>query len=87
MPIKNSLQNIYNGFATSYEQNRGFFDISEILDSFYLSLALEKGELLDLGCGAGESVARYFIDRHWAVTGVDLSEQKLELASSYVPEV
>ena len=87
MPIKKSLENIYNGFAKSYEQNRGFFDISEILDSFYLSLALEKGELLDLGCGAGEPVARYFIDHLWTVTGVDFSEQMLELASTYVPEM
>lgn len=85
--MKNSLQEIYNGFAKSYEKNRGFFDISEILDSFYLQLALDKGSLLDLGCGAGEPVARYFVDRYWAVTGVDFSEQMLELASQYVPEM
>ena len=85
--MKNSLQDIYNGFAKSYEENRGFFDISEILDSFYSQLTFEEGNLLDLGCGAGEPVARYFIDRNWAVMGVDFSEQMLELASKYVPEM
>lgn len=85
--MKSSLQEIYNGFAKTYEENRGFFDISEILNSFYSQLAMENGHLLDLGCGAGEPVARYFVDRSWTVTGVDFSEQMLELATTYVPEM
>ena len=86
-PMKHNLQEIYNGFAKTYEENRGFFDISEILNSFYSQLATEKGKLLDLGCGAGEPVARFFVDRSWTVTGVDFSEQMLELATNYVPEM
>ena len=85
--MKNTLQEIYDGFAKTYEENRGLFDISEILDSFYSQLAPEKGSLLDLGCGAGEPVARFFVDRSWTVTGVDFSERMLELASKYVPEM
>jgi cyclopropane fatty-acyl-phospholipid synthase-like methyltransferase len=85
--MKRSLHEIYNGFAKTYEANRGFFDISEILDAFYSRLALEQGHLLDLGCGAGEPVARFFVDRRWSVTGVDFSERMLELATHYVPEM
>ena len=85
--MKNTLQEIYNGFAKDYEENRGFFDISEILASFYSQLDVEKGRLLDLGCGAGEPVARFFVDRNWKVTGVDFSERMLELAADYVPEM
>ena len=81
------LHEIYDGFAKTYEENRGFFDISEILDSFFSQLALAQGDLLDLGCGAGEPVARFFIDRNWSVTGVDFSERMLELATDYVPEM
>lgn len=83
--MNNPLQEIYNDFAKSYEENRGFFDISEILNLFYSQLAQDKGRLLDLGCGAGEPVARYFVDRGWSVTGVDFSERMLELATDYVP--
>ena len=83
--MNNPLQEIYNGFAKTYEENRGFFDISEILNLFYSQLAQHKGNLLDLGCGAGEPVARYFVDRGWSVTGVDFSERMLELATDYVP--
>ena len=81
------LHEIYDGFAKTYEENRGFFDISEILDSFFSQLALAQGDLLDLGCGAGEPVARFFVDRSWSVTGVDFSERMLELATDYVPEM
>lgn len=85
--MKPTLQEIYNGFAKSYEKNRGFFDISEILNAFYSQLAQNNGSLLDLGCGAGEPVARFFVDRGWSVTGVDFSERMLGLASDYVPEM
>ncbi len=82
-----TLQEIYNTFAATYEHNRGLFDMSEVLDDFYSRLASQTGALLDLGCGAGEPVARYFSDRHWSITGVDFSEQMLALAAKYVPQM
>ncbi len=85
--MKISLQEIYDKFAQTYEENRGLFDMSEVLDSFYGRLEIEKGRLLDLGCGAGEPFARYFVDRGWQVTGVDFSRQMLALAAKYVPEM
>jgi len=85
--MSNSLRETYNDFADTYDANRGAFDISEILDLFYSSLALNHGTLLDLGCGAGEPVAGYFIDNNWHVTGVDFSERMIELASKYAPKM
>lgn len=85
--MKSSLQEIYDKFAATYEENRGLFDMSEIFNSFYGCLDVKKGELLDLGCGAGEPFARFFVDRGWRVTGVDFSEQMLALAAKYVPEM
>jgi len=82
-----SLQEIYDKFAQTYEMNRGLFDMSDVLNSFYSRLILKKGRLLDLGCGAGEPFARYFIDHNWTVTGVDFSRQMLALAAKYVPEM
>jgi cyclopropane fatty-acyl-phospholipid synthase-like methyltransferase len=82
-----SLQEIYNRFAATYDQSRGLFDMSEILNSFYGRLHVKKGRLLDMGCGAGEPFARFFIDQGWTVTGVDFSEQMLALAAKYVPEM
>ena len=85
--MKNDLQSIYDEFAKTYEENRGLFDMSAVLDDFYSGLEQKKGKLLDLGCGAGEPVARYFVDRNWSVTGVDFSEKMIELVSKYVPEM
>jgi len=86
-PMKSTLREIYDGFAKTYEENRGLFDMSEVLDCFYSQLEPDNGRLLDLGCGSGEPVARYFADRSWTVVGVDFSERMLELASKYVPEM
>jgi SAM-dependent methyltransferase len=82
-----NLREIYDGFSETYEQNRGLFDMADVLNPFYKSLGIKNGNLLDLGCGAGEPFGRYFIDRGWKVTGVDFSKQMLKLATKYVPEM
>jgi cyclopropane fatty-acyl-phospholipid synthase-like methyltransferase len=85
--VSATLQEIYDGFADTYEESRSRFGMTEVLDSFFARLPVERGELLDLGCGAGEPFARFFIDRGWTVTGVDFSERMLALASVYAPEM
>jgi len=82
-----TLQEIYDGFAKTYEENRGLFDMTEVFNSFYECLDVEKGRLLDLGCGAGDPWARWFIDRGWTIIGVDFSKEMLELASKSVPKM
>lgn len=85
--MKTSLQEIYDKFADTYDQSRGLFDMSEVLNSFYGRLNVKQGRLLDVGCGAGEPFARFFIDQGWAVTGIDFSAKMLALAAKYVPEM
>jgi cyclopropane fatty-acyl-phospholipid synthase-like methyltransferase len=79
------MQKIYDEFATTYDEHRGLFDMSEILEIYWRSLNRRKGTLLDLGCGAGEPFAKWFVGRGWQVKGVDFSEKMLALASRYVP--
>jgi ubiquinone/menaquinone biosynthesis C-methylase UbiE len=81
------LEQIYDEFAETYEANRGRFDMTEVCRSFFTRLPEKKGRLLDLGCGAGEPFARWFIDQGWSVTGVDFSARMLALAAKYVPEM
>jgi len=85
--VGNTLQEIYDGFADTYEENRDLFDMTEVFDSFYNRLAVETGRVLDMGCGAGEPFSRFFVDRGWSVLGVDFSRRMLELASRYVPQM
>jgi cyclopropane fatty-acyl-phospholipid synthase-like methyltransferase len=85
--LGSTIREIYDEFAEAYAKNRGLFDMAEVFDSFYARLEVKKGRLLDLGCGAGEPFAGFFVDRGWTVIGVDFSERMLELASKYVPEM
>jgi len=79
------LQKEYDELAESYEQNRGLFDMTPILTTFWKRLSYPSGHLLDLGCGAGEPVAKWFLERCWQVTGIDCSSKMLELARKYTP--
>jgi 2-polyprenyl-3-methyl-5-hydroxy-6-metoxy-1,4-benzoquinol methylase len=38
------------------------------------------GEILDLGCGGGEPIDRYLIDRGYRLTGVDIASSMITLA-------
>ncbi len=81
------LDEIYDEFAKTYDDNRGLFDLSDLFAGFYQRLHPSPGQLLDLGCGTGEAFSKYFIDKGWQVTGVDFSKQMLALANHYVPEM
>lgn len=54
------------------------------LDAFLAEIPA-SGTILDLGCGAGEPMAGYMIDRGFAVTGVDASAPLLALAQARYP--
>jgi SAM-dependent methyltransferase len=44
------------------------------------------GKVVDLGCGGGVPIARYFASRGYDVTGYDLSEKMIGIAQREVPE-
>lgn len=85
--MRKSIAQIYDAFADTYEQNRGLFDMSAVFEGFFQRFTGTVGNLLDLGCGAGEPFAAAFIRRGWTVTGVDCSARMLELAARHVPEM
>jgi len=82
-----TLQESYDGFADTYDANRGRFDMGPVFEDFWQRLGRNRGDALDLGCGAGEPFAKNFIERGWGVTGVDFSARMLQLAERYVPEM
>ena len=43
-------------------------------------------KVLDLGCGTGEPVAKYVVERGFRITGVDESAEMLKFARQIVPE-
>ncbi|HPE72446.1 MAG TPA: class I SAM-dependent methyltransferase [Candidatus Competibacter sp.] len=77
---------LYDDLAETYAAGRHLFDTTPILEEFARHLPMEA-RILDVGSGAGEPVARYFVDRGDVVTGIDVSERMLALARRQVPEV
>jgi len=51
------------------------------------SLVPPPGTVLDVGCGSGEPIARYFIERGYGVTGVDVVEEMLEMCRRRFPHM
>lgn len=79
------LAQLYDDLAETYAAGRHLFDTTPILEEF--ARPLPRGaRVLDVGSGAGDPVARYFVDRGDAVTGIDVSERMLALARRRVPE-
>lgn len=77
-----------------YEKIADWFDHVRMrdleLERSYLDIVAvqtkPKGKILDLGCGMGEPVAKYFIDKGFQVIGVDGSSKMIEKAKIYVPQ-
>ena len=76
---------LYDDLAETYAAGRYLFDTMPILREF-AGLLPPGARVLDAGCGTGEPVARYFVNRGDAVTGIDVSERMLALARRQVPE-
>ena len=75
----------YDELAETYAAGRHRFDTTPILREFAGPLP-PGARILDAGCGAGEPVARYFVERGDTVTSIDVSERMLALARRQVPE-
>jgi 2-polyprenyl-3-methyl-5-hydroxy-6-metoxy-1,4-benzoquinol methylase len=76
----------------SYDEIVHWFDDARtktLMESEYLNLIVnsipESGSILDLGCGTGEPIARFFIEKGFKVTGVDGSKKMIELCKKRFP--
>lgn len=83
------MRNSYDYIAERWHSNfRGQAYVDRVLG--YVDRVLEGlppgAKVLDLGCGTGNPVAKYVVQRGYRVTGVDQSEKMLEIAKKVVPE-
>lgn len=83
------MQNSYDYIAEQWHANfRGQIYVDRVLS--YVDKILEglpaRAKVLDLGCGTGNPIAKYIVQRGFRVVGVDQSEQMLEIARTVIPE-
>ncbi|MCE7740320.1 MAG: class I SAM-dependent methyltransferase [Candidatus Heimdallarchaeota archaeon] len=75
----------YDEIALKFKEFRNIFDNLQELEHL-ATLLPEKAKVLDVGCGIGIPVARFFVDYGFSVTGIDISERMVELAKQNVPK-
>ena len=86
---KDNRDNVYK----SYEKIVDWFDAHrsrDLMEKEYLDLVVQAipkdGSVLDLGCGMGEPLAKFFIEKGYQVTGIDASRKMIALCQQRFPE-
>jgi cyclopropane fatty-acyl-phospholipid synthase-like methyltransferase len=78
---------LYDKIVDWFDNNRS----KELIEKEYLELVLKhipkKGTILDLGCGTGEPLAQFFIQRGFYVTGLDGSPKMIDLCKKRFPDM
>lgn len=75
----------YNKCAKDYLENRDLFKNIKYLNDLTSRLP-NKAKILDLGCGSGIPIDRYLLEKDFEVTGVDISEEQINLAKKNLPK-
>ncbi len=79
------VKNQYNKLAEIYLAGRDQFKNDKYLEKLN-SVLPPNSRILDIGCGAGIPVDRFFVKKGHKVMGIDISEKQIELAKKNVPE-
>jgi ubiquinone/menaquinone biosynthesis C-methylase UbiE len=80
-----SIIQLYERHAADYDQDRSrFLQEKAWLDQF-LGYILPGGQILDIGCGMGEPIARYCMDAGMRVTGIDSSPSLIAMCRERFP--
>ncbi|UFH52333.1 trans-aconitate 2-methyltransferase [Spirosoma sp. KNUC1025] len=78
---------IYEDLAEWFDQNR----TKQLLEKPYLEALLpdcrSTASVLDLGCGSGEPIARFFVEAGCYVTGVDGAANMIDLCRQRFPDM
>lgn len=85
MISKLSILELYNSHVEWYEQKRN----PKLMEKKYLDLVINhiklNGSILDLGCGIGAPIGKYFSGKGFLVTGVDGAEKMIHRAQTLNP--
>lgn len=85
MTKKNNVYESYEKIADWFDEHRS----RTLFEKPYLDLAIEylkpHAKILDLGCGMGEPIAKYFADKGYQLTGIDGSQKMIDMATVRVP--
>jgi SAM-dependent methyltransferase len=81
-----SIIDLYQRHAVAWSRDRGDHLLEKAWLDRFLALLPRDPSVLDLGCGSGVPIARYLIERHCRVTGVDAASAIITLCEERFPE-
>jgi SAM-dependent methyltransferase len=85
-PSSTQIIDLYERHARAWDEARGRSLFERVwLERFRAAMGTDTS-VLDLGCGAGEPIARFFIENGCSVTGVDSSSSLIEVAGGRFPD-
>ena len=82
-----TIHEIYQENATFWDQDRarGSFPEKFYMDELFQKLNRDD-EILDIGCGSGQPIAAFFINRGMKITGVDIASNMIAIAEKKYPQ-
>lgn len=82
---KNNVYEAYDKIVDWYDANRS----KQLMEKEYLNLIIQSipanGSILDLGCGTGEPIAKFFHEQGYHITGIDGSPNMIALCKRRFP--
>jgi SAM-dependent methyltransferase len=76
---------LYRRYALQWARDRGKHLFEKSWLDRFLALQPAGADILDIGCGSGEPIARYLIEHRHIVTGVDSSPEMIEICQGHFP--
>jgi len=77
---------LYQRHATDWDRERGRWLFEKTWLDRFLTLLPLNPSILDIGCGAGEPISRYFIEQGCHVTGIDSSSALIGMCQERFPD-
>jgi 2-polyprenyl-3-methyl-5-hydroxy-6-metoxy-1,4-benzoquinol methylase len=85
-PSSGEIVGLYERHASAWDHaRRGTRFLERPWMERFAALVPPGGAVLDLGCGTGEPIGRWFSEAGFAVTGVDASAPLIALAGARIP--
>jgi SAM-dependent methyltransferase len=77
---------LYESFAEAYDRERGRALMERSYLTDMISRLREGADILDLGCGGGEPIARFLVEGGFHVTGVDAAPAMIAMCRHRFPD-
>ena len=84
-PSSNDIIALYERHANGFDTDRGKSLFEKAWLDRFLAVIDADASILDIGCGSGEPIARYFLEAGHRVTGVDSSATLIGLCRERFP--